>query len=342
MAKIDVLLRKPVEPAPLSSRPELSNMQISVSVLNLIIDFGKFKDTLLTSLEAKKRPSASDRVHMVQILSQDIFEKYEEVKKLTPSMTQKSPGRAVYMAVIDSLFETFAFAFEDRINGKLVRDGKYTLREQIETCVENKYRPKQCPGERAALPAKGNRSASCILPEKFAPPLTKRKKDKAEEIRRELLTLYKASQSDWEWGHIKEQLAEEASLAAQRAMINSKNRYMGHIVEKWPFLFEVSGMLCHLDSITGSSLIGNFERFIDEDLSCLLQFLTIMSPQRIKNLKIERELTVGTGSLVHRQLLGAMCMLAVHWGEEPNILISCVEVIMHTFFKNMYLYSLIS
>lgn len=322
------LLRASEEENPLPSvRSSLSSLQIPAGSLDMTISFGNFKESLLVSLEKNERPSALDRMHMVKVISQEIFLTYNEIKKSNPTVKQKTPGRAVYKAFVNAIFTKFAFAFEDRINGNLIKDGKFSLTDQIETCVENKYRPDKCSQERSSAPVRGNRSAACILPNKFSPPLTKASKVKAEEIRRELALLYTSPKSVWDWEHIRSQLVTEPSLAAQRNLINSKQRDMELIVEKWPFLFEVSGLICHLDNITGSSLLLNFEKFVDQDLDDLLEYLNVMSPQRVKIIKIGKEMALGNGSLIHRKLIAIISMLTIHWGEDPSSLISCAEVI---------------
>ncbi|KAK3909724.1 Ceroid-lipofuscinosis neuronal protein 6-like protein, partial [Frankliniella fusca] len=315
----------------IASRPALCNLQLQVGKMNLVIDFGKFKDTLLRALENKEIPSASDRQHMVRVISCDIMSKYEELKQFS-RVTQKTPGKEIYKSVVDIIFknditqETLAYAFEDKLNGVLVKDGKYSLTHQIEVCCENKARAiRRNVQPESAVARKGSRRASCILPDKYCPPLSKAQKQEANEIRLDLLTIFKGPQISWDWMKIKALLSKYSSMAAQRLMITSKKRDISLIIEHWPFLTEISGLLCHLDYITGSSLSENVEKFVECDLDLLIKYLTLMSPKRVQLLKTKEAIMFGNGSEIHRKLLGALIMLAIHWGEDQSSILLCVE-----------------
>jgi len=250
-------------------------------------------------------------------------------KKNNPTIKQRPPGRAVYKAVVDALFVTYDFAFKDTLNGVLVGDGKFSLLDQIETCMENKYRPVTSRSGRA-LPVGGNRAAACILATKFAPPMTKQDKAEAETARLSLLAVYNDDR-ERDWDAIKLELLKDASLAAQRAMITAKTRDICLIAEKWPLLFEFPGLIAHLDEITGSDLKHNFEIFITNGLDSLIDFLRVMSPQSIKILKIYKQLELA-GNGIQKRLFALIMMLVVHWGEDATQLHSCVEVSVHYFY----------
>lgn len=317
-------MREQPEAQPISSRPLLSSQCLATEgALGLEIDFGKFNDTLLASLENEQRPSAIDRQHMVQVLSTDIREKWDTLKKNSPTLKQKTPGRAVYKAVVNALFVKYEFAFKDTLNGEVVGDGKSSLIDQIETCVENKYRPVTSRSARA-LPVRGNRAAACILPTKFAPPMTKEDRAEAETARLSLLAVYNEDR-ERDWDAIKLEFLKDASLAAQRALITAKTRDICLIAEKWPLLFEFPGLIAHLDEITGSNLKHNFEIFITNGLDTLVNFLRVMSPQRIKLLKIEKQLELA-GNGIQKRLFALIMMLVVHWGEDTTQLLSYVQV----------------
>lgn len=322
--KPPVPLMKPIVEQPtIASRPQLSTKVIDVGVMDLLIDFSKFSDSLLSSLEKKQVPTASDRVRMVSIWGHDIYEKYKEMRKNNPSLKQKTPGRDVYKKVVAAMFVEYEDCFKDTLNNKKYKTGTWSLENQLETCVENLFRPDKPRGERAT-PIRGNRSAACILPEKFSIAMTKKMQGEAETIRKNLVSIYRAPRDKWDWPAIKEMLRKESSLGAQRSLINSRKRDITFITEKWPFLSELSGLLSHLDEITGQSLAENFETFVDNSMDDLISYLLAMSPQRIKLMRLKKELDYGSGE--HRRLFAALFMLAVHWGEEVSLLASLVEV----------------
>lgn len=323
--KQPVPLMKPLvtEQPTIASRPSLSTKVLEVGMLDLRIDFGKFSDSLLLSLEKQETPTSSDRLRLVQILAQDIYQKYAEVRKMNPSVKQKTPGREVYKKVVAVIFKEYSSCFEDTLNNKKFKTGSWSLENQLETCIENMYRPKRPKGERAES-SKGNRSAACILPHKYSIAMTKKMQAAAETSRKTLLSMFRSPRDQWDWTSIKEMLKNETSLGAQRALINSRKRDITFIIDKWPFLSELSGLLCHLDEITGQSLKENFENFIDENMDGLIDYLLAMSPQRIKLMRLKKDLDFGSGE--HRRLLAALAMLAIHWNENFSELVSLVEV----------------
>ncbi|KAK3917138.1 Ribosomal protein L11 methyltransferase [Frankliniella fusca] len=309
------------------SRPTLSQSKLCVPTLGgFIVDFSKFRDTFLRSLEMGERPSPGDRENFIFVLSMDIRDKYEEIKIHNPSLKQKTPGRSVYKTIVQSIFRfqkgKYVSCLQDMLKGKVIGDGMFSLVDSIETCIENKSRPKKPAGERAAR-VKGIRAAACILEDKYAPPLNKHQRTEGEQIRKSLLAIYKSPKAEWDWVEIKKMIVEYSSLASQRAMITARNRRMDELVDQWPFLFELNGLLCHLNEITQSDLCDNFEKFIDCELDDWIQYLTVMSPSRIKLLKLQNEVALGDG--VHRRFLSLIYMLAIHWDEDPGVLFSSVE-----------------
>ncbi|XP_034245729.1 uncharacterized protein LOC117647867 [Thrips palmi] len=315
------LMKPVVEQPTIASRHSLSTKVIEVGVLDLRIDFNKFSESLLSSMGKQERPSACDRLRMVNLLSHDIYDRYNEVKKSNPSL-QKTPGRDVYKKVVQALFVDYKACFNDTLNSVQYKDGSWSLVNQIETCVENMYRPNTPRGERQT-PAKGNRSAACILPEKYSIAMTKQMQGEAEATRKNLLSIFRSPRDKWDWPAIKEMMKHEPSLGAQRALINSRTRDITFITEKWPFLSELSGLMCHLDEITGQSLLESFENFVDNSMDDLISYLIAMSPQRVKLMRLKKELDFGSGE--HRRLLAALFMLAIHWNEDVSTLASLVE-----------------
>lgn len=322
---IPLMRQEPVnnDQTPKTSRPQLANKTLDTNVLNnYSIQWGKMRDSLLIKLEKQERPSAIDRENMVLIISKDIKAAYAEIKQQNPTIKQKTPGRAVYKAVVAAIFIEFPEPFKDTIMGQVVGDGQFSLMDQVETCVENMYRGKSASNGARSAPAKGNRSAACILPEHYAPTLNKHQRTEAEQTRLELLAIYRSS-DERNWDYIKEKLTD--SIGAQRAMIVAKKRIVSDIVERWPFLFELSGMLCHLDYITNSSLLTNFQNFIENDADDFINYLTLMSPAKIPNLKVKRSMALQSGP--HARLLGIIMMLAAHFKEDISVLLQSVEVI---------------
>jgi len=246
----------------ISSRPKLADKVTDTGVLGYSIPWGNMRDTLLISLEKAERPKPTDREHMIYEISKEIKKAYLKVREENPTIKQKTPGRKVYAVITEAIFKDFKVSFEDTLAGKVVGDGMFSLKDQFETCIENMFRELNRSSEKTT-PVKGNRSASCILTDMFAPPLTKVQKLKAEETRLQLTALYKSPSSLWDWELIKTKMNDQCTIGAQRALINHKKRDMNVIIEHWPFLFEYKGLINHLEKITGQeSFLSNFETFV--------------------------------------------------------------------------------
>lgn len=307
----------------ISSRPNLADKVTDTGVLGYSITWGNMRDSLLISLEKAERPKPTDRENMVYEISKDIKKAYLKVREENPTIKQKTPGRPVYKAITEAIFKDFKDSFEDTLAGKVVGDGMFSLKDQFETCIENMFREHN-RGSEKTTPVKGNRSASCILADMFAPTLTKVQKLKAEETRLQLTALYK-SPSNWDWDLIKTKMNDQCTIGAQRALINHKKRDMNVIIEHWPFLFEYKGLINHLEKITGQeSFLSNFETFVADELDDYINYLTIESPKRIRNLKIKNALASATG--VHQSFMGLIQMLCNHFEEDFSLLVRCAEV----------------
>ncbi|KAK3929535.1 DNA packaging protein [Frankliniella fusca] len=179
-------------------------------------------------------------------------------------------------------------ALADEVRGEIVGNGMFSLADQFETCIENLCRSGTTRKSGPLAPQK-RRSAACILPDLQNPNMR-------------------------DWVLIKEKLLMPASLAAQRAMIVDKHRNLETIMERWPLLFEMTGMLCHLDAITKSALQDNFAHFINNDLQDLVNYLTLMSGQKVENLKLLK--TVATRNGNQYKLLASVMMLIAHFSEN--------------------------
>ncbi|XP_052126108.1 uncharacterized protein LOC127749959 [Frankliniella occidentalis] len=315
---------------PIPSRPALSDKISTTDVKKMGFDFpiawGNMKNSLLTSLEKEQVPSKEDRESMVLTISKDLMAAYEALKKRDPSVTQKHPGRPRYKEIVRVIFKDFKKCFQDTLNEEVVGDGDFTLIDQIETCVENIYRTSSVNKSNATERAKGLRAASCILPHKYCPPMTKAEKKAAEETRLQLLILFKGPKSEWDWNNIKSKLL--ASLPAQRAILTSPKRTIDDVTEKWPFLFEYQGSLCHLNAITGVDVLENFQDFVKDKLDDLISYLTLESPQRKKNVKINRAVVM-VPEAQHTLLLAAVKMLVNHFDENlSDILLTAEETLL--------------
>lgn len=311
----------------IASRPKLSTTVLETGALNdFKIDLGKMRNSLLESLEQKVRPDPADRANMVFVISTDLVEAYSNAKRENPTLYKfKTPGRAVYKEIVNALFVDYAACFIDKIKEKTIGDGKFTLTDQLETCVENLCRSKSNSGEtRASAVIKGNRKMACVLPDKFNPALSKIQKQEAEIVRRELVAVYRRSKCMWDWDLIKDKLSQYSTFALQRNEITSRKRNIADIVEKWPFLFEPLGMMRHMLELTGQDLHKNFEIFQNQEVERLIKFLTIQSGKRVANLKIQRDAACGT--CPYTSMLAAVIMLTKHFEEDVLEIIRCIEV----------------
>ena len=130
----------------------------------------------------------------------------------------------------------------------------------------------------------------------------------AENVRRELAAIYKSSQS-WEWDLIRSNLNNPRSFAAQRHLITKKKRDINDILEKWPLLSELSGILSHFHELTKSELSSSFESFITNELDTLIEFMTLQSQQRVLNVKVQREL--GDHCDISAKVMSSLVMLSL-------------------------------
>ncbi|KAK3929519.1 GTP-sensing transcriptional pleiotropic repressor CodY [Frankliniella fusca] len=64
---------------------------------------------------------------------------------------------------------------------------------------------------------------------------------------------------------------------------------------------------------------------MDFKLDQLISYLLLMSPKRIVLNAVQDDVIFGNGSLLHRRLLSALVMLAIHFNEDQSRLIKCVE-----------------
>lgn len=259
---------------------------------------------------------------MVLIISKDIVDLYETFKQENPLVTQKTPGRSYYKKIVEALFFEYAACFEDKIRGKVISDGKFSLEDQFETCVENLYRHRNV-GQSSSSALRGRKLASAcgVLPDKYNPILSKAEKKEAEISRLDLIKIYKQSKRDWNWDSIKDKMKK--SFGAQRNAITAKKRNMEDLVEWWPFLFEPNGLLCHMLELTGRDVTNSIQAFLVTLAGTLIQYLTIESPKRIPNTKVQRELSnhQDTG-----KLYAIVAMLANHFNENVKDIVRVIEV----------------
>ena len=262
---------------------------------------------------------------MVHIISVDLRAHFPRLQDIDPLLQGKqTPGRKYYKLIADAIFEEWAVCFRDEISGKPIGDGKFSLWDQIETCMENKHRLKSA-GQPWKKPVQGNRQAACVIPEKFCPPLNTFQKMEAENTRRELLQLYKNDKS-WDWDKVREKLTTYSSFAAQRHLITMQKRNINDAIEKWPFLCEVTGMLIHMRELCGCDLQKSYENFTKYHLTTLIEFMTLQSPKRINNTKLQTEIPALDDG-IYIKFIMAVVMIANHFEEDSTLLIRTLEVI---------------
>ncbi|KAL7870389.1 hypothetical protein SRHO_G00078860, partial [Serrasalmus rhombeus] len=200
------------------------------------IPWHKLPSELIKALNEKKRPMPALRREMIRIVVDDLL------------ASGSRPGRTKLRHVAQQIVERFPKSFSDVSGDIIVGSGYDSLMLQMENRVENCLRQtaqtfSRQAGERAPKKPKLSDKYGCVEWQPF-PPVND---EDYENKRTELCNSHKENLlSD---AHVKQLMKE--TYYRQRLDINNENTNVNTLMEKWPYLFEASGLFDHCETLIG-------------------------------------------------------------------------------------------
>ncbi|KAJ3613584.1 hypothetical protein NHX12_019830, partial [Muraenolepis orangiensis] len=265
---------------------------------NFKIPWDKMSVHIKKKLKAGVRPSTSERRMVIRVIVSDLL------------ATCKTTGKKHVLEIARRVIRTYPKSFRDEIGGEVVGSGYDSIVRQMLSSIYNVRRTDHFSRRRLTLTTmtkhRQRHSYGCINPEPQLP--AGETQDTQNRKTDELKLMFKNRDKDM----TKMEVLMMETFASQRKDMLSAQKNTKTLLEKWPYLFHVTGMRIHFRELTGILISERFEDTTARRILEFFHFLPIGPSSRLGDLVVQ---TTREGC---DSSCGAVLLLLAHFNDQQE------------------------